>query len=84
MSTLSKVNVVLKSKKVIEIEIDIDNSTVNDLISKIKSKQDNITIKLITIGGEDVKSEMYSEKLSKWDLCDGENILLSDTYNGGE
>lgn len=43
--------------------------------------EENITINLVTIGGEDVSD--FSKKLSEFDLDDGDNVMISDYYNGG-
>lgn len=69
----------IKNKNAISIDVDLYNETINDLIKKLG----NITVNLVTIGGEDIKTEDFSKKLYTFDLEEGEMILISDYYNGG-
>ena len=79
---MSSLKVIIGNKKVIKInEINLSSDCVNDIIEKIKKVEENITINLVTIGGEDVSD--FSKKLSEFDLDDGDNVMISDYYNGG-
>lgn len=71
--------VMIKNKNVVPVDVDLYNNTLNDLIGKLG----NITVNLVTIGGEDIKSDDFSKKLYTFDLEEGEMILISDYYNGG-
>ena len=70
----------IKNKNAISIDVDLYKETINDLIKKLG----NITVNLVTIGGEDIKTEDFSKKLYTFDLEEGEMILISDYYNGGK
>ena len=76
---MTKLKVMIKNKNAISIDVDLYNETINDLIKKLG----NITVNLVTIGGEDIKTEDFSKKLYTFDLEEGEMILISDYYNGG-
>lgn len=76
---MTNLKVIIKNKSAININVNLNQDSVNDLISKIG----NITVNLITIGGENVKTEDFPKKLCNWDLEDGDIILISDYYNGG-
>ena len=78
-----ELKVIINNKTVIKINVNIDNDSVNDLISKVKKEKPNVVISLITIGGEDVNTNEYNKKLKEYDLDEGDNILISDYYNGG-
>lgn len=58
--------VIINNKKVINIDADIANNTINDLISKVKAKKSDVSINLITIGGEDVNTNDYNKKLNDY------------------
>ena len=76
---MTKLKVMIKNKNAISIDADLYKETINDLIKKLG----NITVKLLTIGGEDIKTEDFSKKLYTFDLEEGDMILISDYYNGG-
>ena len=80
---MGKIKIMIKNKKTIEVDVNLDTGTVSDLISKIKSKEPNIIFKLITIGGEDIGEDKYKEKLSTLDLEEGDFVTISDYYDGG-
>ena len=77
---MTKLKVMIKNKNAISIDVDLYKETINDLIKKLG----NITVNLVTIGGEDIKTEDFSKKLYTFDLEEGEMILISDYYNGGK
>ena len=76
---MTKLKVMIKNKNAISIDADLYKETINDLIKKLG----NITVNLVTIGGEDIKTEDFSKKLYTFDLEEGDMILISDYYNGG-
>ena len=76
---MTKLKVMIKNKNAISIDVALYKETINDLIKKLG----NITVNLVTIGGEDIKTEDFSKKLYTFDLEEGEMILISDYYNGG-
>ena len=77
-----KIFIMIKNQKTIEVDVNLDKDTVSDLISKIKSKEPNIIFKLITICGEDIGKDKYKEKLSTFDLEEGDFVTITDYYAG--
>ena len=69
----------IKNKKTERINVDLYKDSLNDIIQRIG----NITVKLITIGGDDIKQEDFSKKLNNFGLEEDDMILISDYYNGG-
>ena len=69
----------IKNKKTERINVDLYKDSLNDIIQRIG----NITVKLITIGGDDIKQEDFSKKLNNFGLEEEDMILISDYYNGG-
>lgn len=77
-----KIRVLISNREEIEIEVE-KNDTIRKLVEKIKQKID-IPINFLTISGLDVsKSEYDNKTIEDFDLDDGDNILISDLYNGG-
>lgn len=77
------IKVMIKNKRSEMVSIDPNNDSINNLISKLKEKLGDITVKLITISGKDIKAESFSDKLSTYDLEEGDYVLISDYYDGG-
>ena len=69
----------IKNKKTERINVDLYKDSLNDIIQRIG----NITVNLITIGGDDIKQEDFSKKLYNFGLEEDDMILISDYYNGG-
>ena len=79
---MAKITVMIKNKKPITIEnLDLENNSINDLLSEVRKKEPNLVVNLITIAGEDHSD--FSIKLKDAGLEDGDNFLISDYYNGG-
>lgn len=79
---MAKITVMIKNKKPIVIEgLDLDNNTINDILSKVREKEPNLIVNLITISGEDISD--FSKKCKDVGLEDEDNFLISDYYNGG-
>ena len=76
---MTKLKVVIKNKNAKSIDVDLYNETINDLIKKLG----DIIVQLVIIGGEDIKTEDFSKKLYTFDLEEGDIIIISDYYNGG-
>ena len=76
-----KINVVIKNKKVIEIEFE-KTDTIRMVFEKIKQKTGE-TFSLLNISGEGVSERDFNKTLEDFDLEDGYNILISEYYNGG-
>jgi len=77
-----KIRLLISNREEIEIEVE-KNDTIRKLVEKIKQKID-IPINFLTISGLDVsKSEYDNKTIEDFDLDDGDNILISDLYNGG-
>ena len=49
----------IKNKKTERINVDLYKDSLNDIIQRIG----NITVNLITIGGDDIKQEDFSKKI---------------------
>ena len=73
------IKIMIKNKKTERINVDLYKDSLNDIIQRIG----NITVKLITIGGDDIKQEDFSKKLNNFGLEEEDMILISDYYNGG-
>ena len=79
---MAKITVMIKNKKPIVIEgLDLDNNTINDILSKVREKEPNLIVRLITISGEDISD--FSQKCKDVGLEDEDIFLISDYYNGG-
>ena len=73
------IKIMIKNKKTERINVDLYKDSLNDIIQRIG----NITVNLITIGGDDIKQEDFSKKLNNFGLEEDDMILISDYYNGG-
>ena len=77
-------NVVVSDWKIATAQVNKYSNTLNDLIAKVNEERSNkITVTLIEINGNPVKSDEFSKTLSNWELDDGQNINISEYYDGG-
>lgn len=77
-------NVVVSDGTIISAQVNKYSNTLNDLIDKVNKERTNkITVTLIVINGNPVKSDEFSKTLSNWELDDGQNINISEYYDGG-
>ena len=53
------IKIMIKNKKTERINVDLYKDSLNDIIQRIG----NITVNLITIGGDDIKQEDFSKKI---------------------
>ncbi len=79
---MAQITVVIKGKKAITIDdLDLQNNTLNDLLSRVKEKAGQFSVNLITIAGEDISD--FNKKLKDVGLEDEDVFTISDYYNGG-
>ena len=77
-------NVVVSDGTIVTAQVNKYSNTLNDLIAKVNEERSNkITVTLIVINGNPVKSDEFSKTLSNWELDDGQNITISEYYDGG-
>ena len=77
-------NVVVSDGTIISAQVNKFSNTLNDLIDQVnKERTSKITVTLIVINGNPVKSDEFSKTLSNWELDDGQNITISEYYDGG-
>ena len=76
-------NVVVSDGTIVTAQVNKYSNTLNDLIAKVNEERSNkITVTLIVINGTPVKSDEFSKTLSNWELDDGQNINISEYYDG--
>lgn len=77
-------NVVVSDGTITSVQVNKCSDTVNDLIDKVNEERTNkIIVTLIVINGIPVKTDEFSKTLSNWELVDGQNINISEYYDGG-
>ena len=77
-------NVVVSDGTIVTAQVNKYSNTLNDLIAKVNEERSNkITVTLIVINGTPVKADEFSKTLSNWELDDGQNITISEYYDGG-
>lgn len=79
-----KLNVVVYDGTIVTVQVNKYSNTLNDLIAKVNEERSNkLAVSLIVINGNPVKSDEFSKTLSNWELDDGQNITISEYYDGG-
>lgn len=77
-------NIILRDGTIVTAQVNKYSNTLNDLIAKVNEERSNkITVTLIVINGTPVKADEFSKTLSNWELDDGQNITISEYYDGG-
>ena len=77
-------NIILRDGTIVTAQVNKYSNTLNDLIAKVNEERSNkISVSLIVINGTPVRSDEFSKTLSNWELDDGQNINISQYYNGG-
>ena len=76
-----KLNVVVYDGTIVTVQVNKYSNTLNDVIAKVNEERPNkITVTLIVINGNPVKSDEFSKTLSNWELDDGQNISIEEYY----